>query len=33
MNGAVDFANPYVVFKTNSEHEGHGVVSSAIDEG
>ncbi len=26
MNGAVDFSNPYCVLKTNSEHEGHGVV-------
>lgn len=27
MNGAVDFSNPYCVLQTNSEHEGHGVVS------
>ena len=30
MNGAVDFSNPYVVLKTNSEHEGHGVVSMSL---
>ena len=28
MNGAVDFSNPYCVLETNSEYEGHGVVSS-----
>ena len=27
MNGAVDFSNPYCVLQTNSEYEGHGVVS------
>ena len=27
MNGAVDFSNPYCVLETNSEYEGHGVVS------
>lgn len=27
MNGAVDFSNPYCVLQTNSEFEGHGVVS------
>ena len=31
MNGAVDFANAYVVFQTNSIHEGHGVVSPFTD--
>lgn len=28
MNGAVDFSNPYCVLETDSEYEGHGVVSS-----
>lgn len=27
MNGAVDFSNPYCILQTNSEYEGHGVVS------
>lgn len=27
MNGAVDFSNPYCVLQTNSDYEGHGVVS------
>ena len=27
MNGAVDFSNPYCVLQSNSEYEGHGVVS------
>lgn len=30
MNGAVDFSNPYCVLQTDSEHEGHGVVSSEL---
>ena len=32
MNGAVDFANAYVVLQTNSKHEGHGVVSPIADQ-
>ena len=31
MNGAVDFSNPYCVLQTNSEFEGHGVVSPTSD--
>lgn len=30
MNGAVDFSNPYCVLQTNSEYEGHGVVSPEL---